>query len=72
MLYICHFCDYTTNAKNKYYTHIHTHIIKYRDDLSPDEIELSEYYHKKMHESVKNYRKTNKDKIRLKLQELGI
>ena len=62
-LRICRFCNYDTNYKNRYYSHLHTHI---NDDniaaFSEEELYKSELYYKKMITSVQKYRKTDKYK----------
>lgn len=62
-LYQCWFCNYSSTANNKFYSHLHTHI---NDDtislFTNEEIEVINHYYNKMRNSVNKYRKTDKYK----------
>ncbi len=45
VLYICHFCNYSSYNKNKYYNHNYKHLTSENiDSFTPEEIQLCNYY----------------------------
>ena len=66
-LYVCRFCDYNSKAKQMYYCHLYKHINENNASFDKQELELCTFYHDKINQNNKEYRKeyyqNNKDKI---------